>query len=804
VLTFVLLTLIASGGIWVSQNFSRVRELPGKLLGPRLFVEPQNQDVGRDSPVEWRVRVTSFATPSYQWYYTLSSNTPARALPNATQELYRLGPVQAGDEGFYAVVVSNRWGAMTSRWARLDVKVGPPGLDPDQPADQEVNPGQDAQFQIGLSITGPVKVQWYREGRPLAGETNTLLVVRGATGPEAADYSAVVMNRSGSVTSRIAQLRVRVPPALVEQPQSQPASAGRRVELAARATGSEPLIYQWRTRSGPVPNGRSARLTFSRVEPEQAGDYCVVVSNPAGSQTSQWATLTVSIPPPTITREPVAQEVNEGGEAVFSIQVDELNGWGPFNFQWSRDGQALAGATGRELRLASVKLGQAGDYAVRVSNASASAISQPARLTVRPPEPPKILSPPRSQTVKAGRSAELAVEVTGAQPISYQWYQDARLLPGQTKATLSITNAQLTHTGTYTLTVKNHLGTVSSPGTRLAVTPNLELDVHPQSTGSPRRSTVVLEARAVGDEPIGIQWHKNNRAVPGATGPTLRLSPLNPSDAGDYYVVVTNRIQALTSRHAQLTVTEPPPIKWTNSLGMVFVSVPKLDVLFCIWQTRVRDFDEFARISPHDGGRPGLMTWAPDHPVTRASWLDAQAFYGWLNDKERRLPKPVPGGLYRLPTDEEWSVAVGLAEPLGATPQARDVLKPTDLYPFSTGAKGGPWPPPAGAGNYADRTAKNSHRDWIVIDNYDDGFPETAPVQSFSANAHGLFGLGHNVREWCEDWWDAQKTERVIRGASYRSYQPLDLLSGTRTHGRPDTRLDDLGFRLVITLPAQK
>ena len=82
------------------------------------------------------------------------------------------------------------------------------------------------------------------------------------------------------------------------------------------------------------------------------------------------------------------------------------------------------------------------------------------------------------------------------------------------------------------------------------------------------------------------------------------------------------------------------------------------------------------------------------HPVVNVSWKDANAFCAWLTKKEMAEGKIKAGQKYRLPTDAEWSVAVGLGKEKGNTPEAKDGgIK--DVYPW-----GKEWPPPVGAGNY--------------------------------------------------------------------------------------------------------
>jgi Sulfatase-modifying factor enzyme 1 len=91
-----------------------------------------------------------------------------------------------------------------------------------------------------------------------------------------------------------------------------------------------------------------------------------------------------------------------------------------------------------------------------------------------------------------------------------------------------------------------------------------------------------------------------------------------------------------------------------NTLGMRFLSVPGTQVLFSIWDTRVQDYQVFARATSTDWPSPEFQQ-GPTHPAINVSWLDAKRFCEWLTGKERAEGKIRPDQEYRLPTDVEWS-----------------------------------------------------------------------------------------------------------------------------------------------------
>ena len=263
---------------------------------------------------------------------------------------------------------------------------------------------------------------------------------------------------------------------------------------------------------------------------------------------------------------------------------------------------------------------------------------------------------------------------------------------------------------------------------------------------------------------------------------------------------------------------------FVNSLGLEFIPVPgKPHVLMCRTETRVRDFRAFAKDAKYTtpGGifastvtgdaKSGYsfstklntaLSWenpgfpqADDHPVAGMCWHDANEFALWLSRKEKRK--------YRVPTDEEWSAAVG-----------------TGKYPW-----GSVWPVPEGTANYkgSEWLAGAPKASWTTAYTYNDGYARTAPVASFPENRHGFFDLGGNLTEVCEDRYradmnsseviallptlkdekDSDGTEyRVYRGASWSDFKQEFMTSSFRLNRHPLARTDFVGFRCVLEVPA--
>src|SRR5207253_1396691 len=110
---------------------------------------------------------------------------------------------------------------------------------------------------------------------------------------DAGNYSVVVSNVAGSVTSSDAALTVNVPPAITGQPQSLTVNQGGTASFSVTATGTTPLSYRWRFKGVAISGATGTSYTRANAQFVHAGAYSVVVANAAGNVTSPDATLTV-------------------------------------------------------------------------------------------------------------------------------------------------------------------------------------------------------------------------------------------------------------------------------------------------------------------------------------------------------------------------------------------------------------------------------------------------------------------------------------------------------------------------------
>ena len=242
--------------------------------------------------------------------------------------------------------------------------------------------------------------------------------------------------------------------------------------------------------------------------------------------------------------------------------------------------------------------------------------------------------------------------------------------------------------------------------------------------------------------------------------------------------------------------------EWRNSLGMKFI--PNGDILLAATETRRRDYLEYVKSTGASKPTAAVeRTKSAQIPMVNVDREEARAFCVWLTKREREQNLIGKSDRYRLPTDEEWSRAVGLPLERGKDPAERNG-RIRGVYPW-----GYEWPPPKNVDNFADESALHAGRLTNVIKKYQDLFPGIAAVTALPVGPKGFVGLAGNVSEWVDTDYEAAPTaghplQGTVRGGNWRSSNPDDLLSSARQGVPITTRRDIIGFRIALTHGAEE
>jgi hypothetical protein len=455
------------------------------------------------------------------------------------------------------VTLSNLVGSVTSNVATLIVNV-PPAI-VTQPTNQTVTVGQTATLSVSATGIPAPTYQWQRNGVNLAGATNATLTFPSVAATDSGSYTVVVSNVVGSATSNAVTLTVNFPPAIATQPTSQSVTAGQTATFSVTATGAPAPTYQWRKDGVTIAGATNASLTLTNAQPSDVGSYSVVMTNVVGTATSNAVTLTVGNPATVaITTQPISAVARLGQSCNFSVAA---TGAPAPTYQWLKDGIPIPGAIESAYTVTSASFSSEGVYSVVVTNPSGTVTSNPARLYVGIPKAPEIWTHPASKTVITGAEVTFSVSSGLAfPPATYQWRKDGVILTGATSDKLTISRATTADAGSYTVTLSNLVGSVTSNAATLTV------NVPPAITTQPVNQTVTagqaasLSVIATGIPAPTYQWRKGGVNLAGATNATLMFPTAAATDSGSYTVVVTNVAGAATSNAVTLTVNFPPVI----------------------------------------------------------------------------------------------------------------------------------------------------------------------------------------------------------------------------------------------------
>jgi hypothetical protein len=181
--------------------------------------------------------------------------------------------------------------------------------------------------------------------------------------------------------------------------------------------------------------------------------------------------------------------------------------------------------------------------------------------------PPSITQQPTNVAVLENQTAVFSVQVAGGGLLVYQWQlngtnlADAGNVFGSTIGTLTISNVTVANAGTYAFVVTNTAGLAVSSNALLTIIPSPPVIVsQPTNVTMGPNGSATFSVAVIGTIPYSFQWSQNETSLPGATNPVLTLASVQYTNAGNYAVLVTNRLGSALSSNAMLTIAPCVPL----------------------------------------------------------------------------------------------------------------------------------------------------------------------------------------------------------------------------------------------------
>ncbi len=427
--------------------------------------------------------VTAGATVTYQWY------KDGVKLVGQTGAILPFGSVGYGASGVYTCEVIatdgfNTTAVMSDPASLIVVRNTEITM---QPISQPTAPGGTVVLEVAAEAIGAPtdfvpSYQWkkrywdvqsnsYMErnivdnGR-ITGSQSSKLTIRDIEDTDTADvYVCTVTGYCGEATSKQARIFF---PTVAASNNTPNACVGGTIQIECAVVPSviqgSTVSYQWYFNGaalndgGDISGSDSKVLTISNAQTANNGQYyCLATYSGVGTSI---ATNTIDVDlgvAPSITGQPTGATVCVGEMVTMTVAADGQN----LSYQWMKGSTAVPGAVGASYEIAAASEADAGSYSVMVTNACGDVTSETVDLTVNTPA--EITTEPSDIEVYDGDSVRVTVEVSGTEPVTYQWYKDGAEIAGATEASYTVfASASAAEAGEYYCIVTNACGADTS------------------------------------------------------------------------------------------------------------------------------------------------------------------------------------------------------------------------------------------------------------------------------------------------------------------------------------------------------
>ena len=411
--------------------------------------------------------------------------------------------------------------------------------------------------------------------------------------PNAGNYKIIVYAQKGSEKEVNITLNLTVEagsvdpeenptPVITKQPESVQWKAGENAKtLTVEATISSGTIsYQWHKDENPIPGATSASYTPDKTNGK--GSYFVVVSNANDSsksvKSSQVSVIILAedeLPPPVITADLAESVSYDKVSDIKALSITATADGADIYYLWYKDGTAIGAPSTTASTYTPTVFGSyyCALYASKGENTSQTINSKTITISESAITVNVSVSPSPAYTgTELTASVDYNVESAN---VSYQWVKtdsnssNDTEISGATSETYTPTEAARYYCKVTATSVINEKNTVTKTSTPVTVSVkqsddpvmpvikniNEKTSDFPLSVKEGGSFTLTVSASTTDDGTLSYEWFKQGDSNSLATGTSYSKSNVTTSDAGKYYVKVTNTLNGKTASAESLKVT---------------------------------------------------------------------------------------------------------------------------------------------------------------------------------------------------------------------------------------------------------
>ncbi len=381
--------------------------------------------------------------------------------------------LETADTLFVYNEYTNGCGTVHSDSAILSPDVAP--VITQQPSDTVGCEGTNVSFRVKVVGAEPIYYQWQLNGADVngaeySGDNTFELNITGIDQSHEGDYTCIITNGCGTITSDPAELEIILPPSIASQPDDLTLCEGDEASFEMIVQGSEPFEYAWMNPGSDQVLSTNAVFSIQSVTTDDANDYYCVVSNQCADVNSEQATLTVNTYPEFVL-QPEDIDACHGDSVALEVNVE---GTGPIDLLWFRNEGAITDAEDTVLIFDPAETLETGYFFCTAMNQCG--ITESDEVFVNIGTAPAITWNPVGQSLCENETLLLHADASG-ENVFYQWFNNGVVVSGQNDTALMIPAVDDAMAGEFYFQAYNGCAAVNSDTVDVEIFPAPEFDL---------------------------------------------------------------------------------------------------------------------------------------------------------------------------------------------------------------------------------------------------------------------------------------------------------------------------------------